>query len=308
MATKQFEFNHINYKGTDCLHYFFQENDSICNSFCINDYVQINKEYPESCIFPHTHSFYLIIWINAGEGIYQVDFDQYKVKAGDILFVRPGMLHCTKNIKDMNGISISFTDFFICNNDIFEWNKLKHSIFGINQEATKCRIPNDESRISLQHDISNLIDEYKDHKNAWGHSTYLKSLLIQLLINLRRYCIWDITTPNIINSVGYDVYLKYEKLVECHFARHHNVSWYASELCTTVKSLNKYTTMYGNMTPHELLNNRVILEAKRFLCFSPFTVSEIASNLGFSDSSNFASFFRKHVNISPLEFRNSHLR
>lgn len=59
-------------------------------------------------------------------------------------------------------------------------------------------------------------------------------------------------------------------------------------------------------TAEELIRERVILEAKRFLIFGKQSVSEIAFELHFEDSTYFWKFFKKYVSISPKSFREQH--
>jgi len=53
-----------------------------------------------------------------------------------------------------------------------------------------------------------------------------------------------------------------------------------------------------------LLAERILQEAKILLKHSAWTVSEIAYSLGFTEVTHFNNFFKKHVQLSPLKFRN----
>ena len=55
----------------------------------------------------------------------------------------------------------------------------------------------------------------------------------------------------------------------------------------------------------ELINNRIILEAKRLLRYSILSVKEIAFRLGFDDPSYFGKFFKRIVKQSPADYRES---
>ena len=56
-------------------------------------------------------------------------------------------------------------------------------------------------------------------------------------------------------------------------------------------------------TVSEIIQERVILEAKRLLAHSGMSVSEIAYKLGFNDNSYFGRYFKKAVGIPPERFR-----
>ena len=49
----------------------------------------------------------------------------------------------------------------------------------------------------------------------------------------------------------------------------------------------------------------VIIDAKAQLKGTDMTIQEIAYSLNFPNPSFFCKFFRRHVGMSPLEFRNS---
>lgn len=55
---------------------------------------------------------------------------------------------------------------------------------------------------------------------------------------------------------------------------------------------------------HYWIADFLIQEAKLMLKSSDKSVIEISDELGFPNSSSFARFFRNHVNLSPLEFKN----
>jgi AraC-like DNA-binding protein len=61
-------------------------------------------------------------------------------------------------------------------------------------------------------------------------------------------------------------------------------------------------------TLSQLLYQLLIIEAKRELFHQDLSVKEIAYELGFSEQSYFARFFKKHTGQSPEDFRNVYAR
>ena len=52
------------------------------------------------------------------------------------------------------------------------------------------------------------------------------------------------------------------------------------------------------------MGERILRESKILLKHNAWNVSEIAYALGFTETTHFNNFFKKHVELSPLKFRN----
>ena len=53
----------------------------------------------------------------------------------------------------------------------------------------------------------------------------------------------------------------------------------------------------------DLLHERLILEARRMLAYTPATIAEVAAELGFDDPAYFSRFFSRSVGASPSGYR-----
>ena len=76
-----------------------------------------------------------------------------------------------------------------------------------------------------------------------------------------------------------------------------------SQLAVTPNYLNSVCKSISGKTAGEIIRNRIVLEAKRLLVNSQFTISQIAFELNFEDNSYFTKFFKSNAGISPLDFR-----
>jgi AraC-like DNA-binding protein len=52
-----------------------------------------------------------------------------------------------------------------------------------------------------------------------------------------------------------------------------------------------------------MVNERVILEAKRLLAHTDLNIKEIGFYLGFDEATNFVKFFKKITHTTPMLFR-----
>ncbi|TDW97184.1 helix-turn-helix domain-containing protein [Dinghuibacter silviterrae] len=98
---------------------------------------------------------------------------------------------------------------------------------------------------------------------------------------------------------------KFNLLVEMHFKTEHSVQFYAEQLCKSPKTLSNLFSIYKQKTPSQIIQERVIVEAKRLLRFTDKSVKHITFELGFEDVAYFSNFFKKNTGISPSDFRGS---
>lgn len=84
-----------------------------------------------------------------------------------------------------------------------------------------------------------------------------------------------------------------------------SASEFAEKLNIHVNHLNRSIKEVSDKTTSQLIGERILQESKVLLKQTAWSVSEIAYALGFSESTNFNNFFKKHVMLSPIKFRNS---
>ncbi|NQY22060.1 MAG: helix-turn-helix domain-containing protein [Campylobacteraceae bacterium] len=97
-------------------------------------------------------------------------------------------------------------------------------------------------------------------------------------------------------------------LIDKNYKKENSASFYAKEFEITTKRLNEIIKSNINKTVSDLINQRLIIEAKRELLFSQESIKYIAEELGFFDASYFSRFFKKYAKISPKEFRFENFR
>lgn len=84
-----------------------------------------------------------------------------------------------------------------------------------------------------------------------------------------------------------------------------SASEFASQLNIHANHLNRAVKETTEKTTSQIIAERILQEAKILLKHSAWTVSEIAFALNFTEVIHFNNFFKKHVQISPLKFRNA---
>ena len=56
-------------------------------------------------------------------------------------------------------------------------------------------------------------------------------------------------------------------------------------------------------TPKRWLINLIVLEIKQKLIYNELPTKELAAGYGFSEVTKFIKFFKKHIGVTPKQFR-----
>ena len=81
------------------------------------------------------------------------------------------------------------------------------------------------------------------------------------------------------------------------------ISFYASQLAITPKYLTMLCQKYSDKTASQWVIQYTTEEIRFYLKSSDLSIKEISAKLGFSNMSHFGSYVRKHLGMSPSEFR-----
>ncbi len=85
----------------------------------------------------------------------------------------------------------------------------------------------------------------------------------------------------------------------------HQVTFYANKLFITPQYLSLILKELTGKSASKWIDDALIMEAKMLLKAPQITVQQVADQLHFSDQSTFGKFFKKHMRISPMEYRRS---
>lgn len=101
----------------------------------------------------------------------------------------------------------------------------------------------------------------------------------------------------------YDILCRYREEIEAHYRSQKGLEFYAGRLGVSTQRLNLACKSRGGKTASEILHERLLIEARRFLIFRTLTVAEIGYLLGFDDPAYFSRFFSQRVGMPPGAYR-----
>lgn len=248
---------------------------------------------------PHRAQFYHILWIEKGKGTHLVDFNPINIEDNTIIFVP----HNSVNMYDIDGLyngkAIIFTDKFFCKNNQDIQFLRTTQLFSDLYDIAKIKI--DKQVSDLEVFLNAMETEFLREPDKSQYSI-LHNMLHVFLLKAER----EMTTQGFVKlepSANLDYLILFKDLLEQNFRKDRSVNKYASELSISEKQLNKATTSLLDKTPKQIIDERVLLEAKRLLAHSTQSIKEIAYELGYEEPTNFIKYFRKHTQSTPSEFR-----
>lgn len=96
---------------------------------------------------------------------------------------------------------------------------------------------------------------------------------------------------------------QFRKLLDTHFKNERSPSFYAEQLGIAPNTFSKQCKTYFLRSPSQIIQERVILEAKKQIHLTYRSMKEIAAELNFDDENYFSRYFKKHTGVTPTTFR-----
>lgn len=243
----------------------------------------------------HRHDFFFILSLKKGEGSHEIDFTSYKVSDNSVFFIRPGQVHQLT-------LKASSTGYLVEFNTEFYHPKDKSSNQRLRKASNKNYCELEIGRFNkLQSILSSILHEYTAREE--GYQDVIKSSLDIFFIEFVRQSSNPRGDTKAINSYTQERFEEFLDLLSKHIITHKQVSQYTDLMNLSQYQLNEITKSSIGKTASEMINEHIVLEAKRYLLATPIQVKDIAGQLGYEDPSYFIRFFKKHVGHSPEVFR-----
>jgi AraC family transcriptional activator of pobA len=136
-----------------------------------------------------------------------------------------------------------------------------------------------------------------------GHRLAMRALLALIAVEVGRFAASRARSGSITLSLADATIEALQRLVENNFRKERQIGFYAGALAMTADRLNDHVKRATGVTAGHLIRQRVLTEAKRELVFTGRAIHDVAYELGFTDPSHFARFFRKQTGMTPQDFR-----
>lgn len=244
----------------------------------------------------HRHDFYFILAVRNGGGIHEIDFIPYSVVNHSIFILRPGQVHQLELKKGSTGFLMEFDAQYYLQSDKATSQQLRKA-----GNKNFCQL--DLNRFDKLHAVLEYIYQESWDKQE-GYNDIIKANLHIFFIELARRSS-DPDKQHAASSYTQQRLEEFLTLLEVHLTTQKQVAYYMDQMNLSAYQLNEITKTTLGKTPSELINEYIILEAKRRLKATAGQIKDIADHLGYEDVSYFVRFFKRHTGYSPEAFRHN---
>ncbi len=267
--------------------------------FEIIDLSTAHSNHPKILTTPHRAGFYHIFWFTNGNFTHLVDFKPIDIVPNTLLFLNKDTVQRFSETGSFEGKAILFTDNFFCKTEADAKFLRSTYLFSDLLPVFKLQITGNDSPFAV---LFRQMEQELLMNNDQQHGDILQNYLHNLMLLAEREnkakAILEIK-----KGIDLDYLLAFKTKLELKYKQEKTVSYFAEHLGITEKRLNQATSKILGKSPKGMIDERVMLEAKRLLAHTNDSFKQIGFELGFDEPTNFIKYFRKHALITPVEFR-----
>lgn len=252
-------------------------------------------------IKPHRHSqLFQILILKSGAADIQMDEQQQHLQGSWAIIVPAGVVHSFQFSPNTDGRVITIAALVI---EAVDKAKVARFIKPLLNHASYIAYDNYPAMFA---ELWPLIEQLEKESqfSREGRGLMCNYLIKAILLQLRRQQQISGDKNTAVNTQHHQIQAL-KSLIEQHYKDHWSSEQYAHTLSTSISRLNRSSKSILKQSIHDLIQDRVLLEAKRNLLYTARSIEEIAYDLGFKDPGYFSRFFKKATGYPPGKFRSA---
>ena len=163
----------------------------------------------------------------------------------------------------------------------------------------------EQTEVDLMMKYYELLVFKMDHQELnMGRETVrdiIRCFAYDLLSNINRH--FDADSDGEMLRQGDRIYRRFMFLLAENTNVNRSVKSYADELCVSPKYLTSVCRRHSDYTASELIATSIVSRIKQLLLYSDLSIKEVATEMGFDNLSFFGKYVRKHLGLSPNNYR-----
>lgn len=248
-----------------------------------------------------------LVLVLALEGIAHIclDYVQYEISANTFITIMPTHTSQLKTIsRDFKGVMVVVAKSFI--EDCNPVNNRTHSVANFMEvRKNPCTSLEPEETQKLLNSIQLMRNKTKERTHFY-QKELIQNAFVGFLLEIGN--IFMSKKDHLIKptlSRKEELFEQFLRLLFEHCKEQHIVTFYAEKLFITPQYLSLILKELTGKSANKWIDDALIVEAKILLKAPQTTVQQVADILHFSDQSTFGKFFKKHMGVSPMEYRKS---
>ncbi|MBU7592664.1 AraC family transcriptional regulator [Metabacillus halosaccharovorans] len=268
-------------------------------------FVYCQTKTPESELPNHFHDWYEIVYVYGGKGTFFIDYSFIDMEKGDFFVIPANTIHYSipNSESPITSSVIFFNPLLIANQssrDTFSYLQIFDESSRLNNYRYSL---NNEQQKQLETLIDNIESEFTQKKSGYNQAAVLQLQLILLHINrsiIHQHSSY--TTSQKFIPMWLRMILEY---IEDHFSEKITLSFLAEYGNISSAHLSRVFKQMTGLNVSEYIKMKKILKAKQLLLKTEENVSSIADQCGFESMPYFHRTFKKMMDMTPSQYRNS---
>lgn len=250
-------------------------------------------------IKPHRHGkMFQILCIFEGKVEVQLDEIEHSLVGSWAITIPPGVVHGFRFQPNAQGVVLTLAEPLLSNQSYQDSRSIFEPLLGSFQTIQF------RKKDVLFHQLTQYFTliEGEFQRADTDYNMMLEWLVNMVLMTLKRQ-LENTQLQAYTGSASSQLLRSFRRLLEGEYKNQWTVQQYATELHTSVSSLNRLCKEAIGLTAKDIIQERVLVEAKRKLIYTRNTLDQTAYTLGFKDPAYFSRFFKRLEGVSPSEYR-----
>lgn len=276
--------------------------------FNIHNLADIHKELPYKSPYFRAN-YFSFVFVKNGYGNYTTDDKVFQTEPGTIYFTNPGHIKAFEHFKIEEVYIVTLSESFLKENvhpEIFD------EFAFLLAETVAPRTLTPDRFVEFETMYLQILKEF--NANSPYKHRIIGNLMVVLLLKIKEY-FWKEYNPIYEGNRSSQIVKDFKKMLEKHYRDLADGAEKALfQAQDYARALNLHPNYLSNVIKSKTgkpistwITDKTILEAKSLLKNSSVSISQVAFQLGFAESTNFSNYFKKHTTLSPAAFRKQHI-